>query len=460
MWMWMSIMLTAMAGEQNSEWSAINWWSTWDDPLLIDAIETGLTNTPDANIAVQRVLQSEAMAKQMRAGFLPSLSASVSSNTQPAEALGFGFGLSNLSSMFPSDGTAEEDDSSDLFTSATMALQVGVPLDIWGTSFTNYQAGLSDAKAANQDYLTSLRSLSLMIANAYYDVVAIQSQYAIVLEQLQLGEVLLEITEMRHQRGDATVLDVLQQRQQLSALNTQKVRIEQQMQLSMQRLMLLLGESPTKSTNIQDGFPNIPIYNKEILTQALSYRPELLSAQQRLESAQKRKYVAMTQMLPKLSIGGKLSRQANYQDDPDDPWNTLDSWALSTSATVTLFQGGGQWNALQSAEAAVVIAEENLRKVSLQIEQEIEQAVLTETQQQEIIQLATQQKEVALSAYQEAKTQYQKGITPFVTVLSNQQAYQQSQLTLLQSQRDSVRIRLQTISSFGFTSDILDGLNE
>jgi len=253
---------------------------------------------------------------------------------------------------------------------------------------------------------------------------------------------------------------VLQQRQQLSALSTQKVRVEQQLRLGQQRLMVLLGQSPVDSADIGSEFPNLSPYNRDMLMAVLSTRPEMQAAEQRLESAKKRQYVAMSQMMPKLSLGGKLSRQANYQDDPDEPWKTLDSWAFSPSATVTLFQGGNQWNALQSAEAGVVIAEENLRKLSLQMTQDVEQAVLTETQQQEILKLATEQKAMALSAYQEAKNQYQKGITPFVTVLSNQQAYQQAQLTLLQIQRDTVRIRLQTIVSFGLTSDTLDGLNE
>ena len=56
---------------------------------------------------------------------------------------------------------------------------------------------------------------------------------------------MLDIAVMRQERDDATVLDVLQQRQQFEALKVQTIRSAQQLELSKQRLSYLSGSKCT-----------------------------------------------------------------------------------------------------------------------------------------------------------------------------------------------------------------------
>ena len=107
---------------------------------------------------------------------------------------------------------------------------------------------------------------------------------------------------------------------------------------------------------------------------------------------------------------------------------------------------------LESAEMAVVIAEETLRKTRLQAEQEVQQMVISERQQQELQVLIDEQVTAARLAYQESVAMYQKGITPYITVLTTQQALQQAEVSLIQIKRDGVRIRLQTVNALALTS--------
>ena len=139
-------------------------------------------DTPDVSISLARVQQAEAISKQLRASFLPTLSLVGSINTQPADALGFGFGLDSLDDLFPSNPNApvEEDDESSLFTSGSMALQAGLPLDIWGSGVANQQAAVLDAEASEMERVNGMRLLSTSIVNAYYDALALLAQYEIV----------------------------------------------------------------------------------------------------------------------------------------------------------------------------------------------------------------------------------------------------------------------------------------
>ena len=200
-------------------------------------IEEGLETAPDVLISLARVQQAEALSKQLRSAFLPSVSLASSMNAQPADALGFGFGLSNLDDLFPTDpnAPAEEEEESSLFTSGNVALQVGLPLDVWGTGIANQKAATLDAEASELERLNSMRVLSTSIANAYYDALAVHRQYDIVIEQQQSSEAMLEISTMRQKRDDATILDVLQLKTQVHALQIQYIRTEQQLQVAEQR---------------------------------------------------------------------------------------------------------------------------------------------------------------------------------------------------------------------------------
>ena len=91
-----------------------------------------------------------------------------------------------------------------------------------------------DAEASEIDRVNGLRVLSTTIVNAYYDLMALQQQEKITTDQRKLADTMLEIATMRYQRDDATVLDVLQQRQQQYALSAQEVRAQQQVQFAEQ----------------------------------------------------------------------------------------------------------------------------------------------------------------------------------------------------------------------------------
>lgn len=438
--------------EMDSVTEQINWWSTWSDPQLATLLEQGLKNSPDAKIAWARLEQSKAAAGQARAGFLPSLSASVTTMSQPSDALGFGFGI-NIDDLIPDipgqEVVVEEDTS--IFTSATMALNLNVPLDIYGSNYAVYTAGQKDALATEQDRINAMRQLSFGIGNSYYDLILVQTQKQIIEEQRQITSNLLETTEAKHERGEASILDVLQQRQQLSAMESQLIQVKQMEQVSEYQLAFLLGEEPGFEAQIGTELPKLSSLHTSDFDAWIAQRPDVQAATFRLDSAEKRKYNAVTKILPAVGVGGKLSRQANSQDDENDAWDTLNAWSISSSVSLTLFQGGAQMERVRAASAGVVIAEESLRKAKLQAELELKQSLLGEQTQEELLIATQNQTDDAMLAYQEAQRQYSQGLTPFVSVMNTRKAAQQAKLTLEQQHRSMIKTRFQTYMTLGYS---------
>ena len=97
-------------------------------------------------------------------------------------------------------------------------MQVNLPLDIWGKAVRNYQASVLDAENAKHQQSLTIIVLSQNVALAYWDIAVLNEQQKLLDEQISSITNLLEVTTLRQKRGEGTSVDVLQQEQQLLAL--------------------------------------------------------------------------------------------------------------------------------------------------------------------------------------------------------------------------------------------------
>jgi outer membrane protein TolC len=428
----------------------LDWLQEQPDETLRILVREQVAQTPDAAIADQRIKQAKALALQRRSAFLPSVAFSLSSNTQPRDALGFGFGLSSLGSIpgMPAEEEDEEDEDTELFTSGTSAIQISVPLDVWGGAIHSHRAGLDELSATLYDKESLLLNLSINIAERYYDVIAARKRVSVVQDQISLTEHTLKITELRHERAEASTLDILQQRQQIASVRAQLPRAKYAVNVSEQALKLLLGLSQDKSVSLSEDFPLLKTYDRNTLLAIRMQRPDIQSAEQRLQAAKKTEYSTMTNMLPRFSLGGQLSRQFNHSTKTEE-WDSIDTYAVSTSVSIPLFQGGALWNGYQVSKAGVSLAEISLVQAKLRAEQAIAQQLENEFLATALVLTSQEQLSLAEQSFQEASRLYREGLTPSLNLISTQQALEQAKLNYIQSQRDQVSARLQLYSAFG-----------
>jgi outer membrane protein, multidrug efflux system len=429
------------------------WWDQTSDKKLQELVYQAITDAPDSKIALERAKQSYALAQQSKVGFLPSVSVGWSSNTQPQEALGFGFGLSSLDELIPDipgapvEEEEEEDDKYTLFTSGTTSMQVNLPLDIWGKAIRNYQASVLDAENAQHQRTLTIIALSQNVALAYWDIAVLEAQRKLLEEQINSIQGLLEVTTLRQKRGEGTSIDVLQQKQQLLALQANMPVLDFQWEMAHQRLAVLLGKSPTQhiidETEVSENFEISPPSQIDVTK---NRRPDLRIAEQSLLSATKKLEVSQREFLPSLGLGGQVYRQSNLQDGE---WDSIDAWSISSSLSLNLYQGGSKVNAVQGAKSSVYIAEQSLVQAKIRAEQEIQGAISNFQLQDQLVDARQKQSDIAQKTYKEARASYIQGISPLFTVLTSQQAYQQSQSAFIQSKRDFLAAQLQLIAALG-----------
>jgi NodT family efflux transporter outer membrane factor (OMF) lipoprotein len=432
------------------------WWDLLGDEELAGLVERGISASPDARIAYARHLQSQAMANQQRAGFLPSAGLSWSSTTQPQDALGFGFGLSSMEDMFPGMPTEEteeetEEEETELFTSGTAALRVDLPIDIWGRALRSWQAAEEDAEAAREQRTATELALAQSIAFSYMDIASAELRMDVAEEQLAAVQSLQELTLLMHERGEATALDLFQLEQQEASARAGIPLLSYQSELARQQLAVLLGESP-RDLSVLPAKASIPVIGDSpgpSVSDLPGSRPDLRAAGRSVEAAKLRKAAAYRDLLPSLSIGGQVSRQSNLSDGD---WDSIETWAMSSGMSLTLFQGGAKQAALEAADAAVLSAEQSYRQALLRAEQELVSAQSGDLAQSEMLEARLIQQTAAKRAYDEARLRYVQGLSPFVNVVTAQQALQQSQLSLIAAKRDRAAARVQLFTAAGWIS--------
>ena len=453
------LVCAAPAGAQEDQ----PWWTTQGDPVLQALIEEGLGGNGDVQAAWYRAEQADARAAAALAPILPSASFDVGANLAPYDSLGFGFGgLTEFEwPEFPDipgvewpemDQDTGEDPS--VYWTGQAMVSARVPLNLWGSSIPTPRAGRYAAQAAEGDAQAQTLALASAVAGAYYDVLAARQQLALLEGQLEANRALLEITQLRFETSEATGLDVLQQRQQVAAGESRVPQARRLEQIASQRLATLIGRSP--DAGLELGRDTLPVLAELPVAPTPADltpdRPDLRAASSRLDAARLRKDATGRDFLPTLALTGQAGVQWNHIEEFD----SLPTWGAGASLSLPLFEGTRRWQGVREARAGEDAAQRQLDQLQLQARQQVDAALVSETEQRAELDALRVQLDAAATAHDEARARYAAGLTSYITVLVAMTTRQQVEIGVLQAERNLFDTRIQLHEALGgpWTTDL------
>ncbi len=414
------------------------WWGDEGDEGLSSLLEEGVTGNHDLRAAWARVERARAGVQRATSALVPSITLDGTANLAPTDSLGF---------MFGGGGFFSSPDAPATYTSTTATVGARWQLDLWGRQILQRRASLLEEAAAAGDMEAQALALASRLANAYYDLVAARERVTIVERQIASNESLLEVTELRFRQGEATGLDVLQQRQQLAATSTFLPAARVQVRLAEQQLAVLVGRDPSSAQfQVVDHLPDLGtaprVGRPEDL---LRNRPDLRAALSRYEAASARVRSARRTFLPTLAVSGQAGNQALYMDEFNDQWY----WGVGANVSVPLFTGGAQVAAIREARAAERTAYHALYQAFLRAVQEVETALAQESELRAQLEAFRTQVEAATLALDESRSRYIAGVASYQSVLTATNALQQAELNALQTHRQLLGARIQLHTALG-----------
>lgn len=335
------------------------WKSLFADAALQSLIQQGINENLDLKQAIERIKITEATLLQSRAALLPSLTAdlSVTDAKQSKAALNFPPGV-NIN-------TETQTYRAQLSTSWEA--------DIWGklsSAKRSAYASLLQSDAAKKAVQTQLIA---NIANAYYNLLALDKQLSITEQTIKIRQA--DVETMRSLKEGAVVngAAVVQSEANLYAAQVTLPDLKRSIRETENALSILLGKGPGKidrtTLDQQTAYSNL---QTGVSAQLLQNRPDVQAAEFAFRAAFENKNVAKAFFYPALTLtanGGLSSLSLKNFFDNSVFYN------LIGGITQPIFNKGQNKARLKTAEAQQQIAFYSFQQTLLTGGQEVSDAL-------------------------------------------------------------------------------------
>lgn len=384
------------------------WWKTLGDDQLSSLVDRAITSNLDLKLALSRVREARAARGAAAADWFPAVNAG--SNYSRSRS------SSNSSQGF---GSRESSGGVDNYN---LGLDASWEIDFWGKTARAVEAIDAEIQQTIELRRDVLVLVLAEVARSYIDLRGLQERLAVVNRAVGVQEESLKLTESRFKAGLVGELDVAQAKAQLEIRRSQVPGIRSGIDVSINRLSVLLGKPPralAEELAPSKSLPTAPAtVGVGLPSELLQRRPDLRAAERALASRTARIGVATADLYPSFSITGALGLQSSqfgtwfdmssryWSVVPGVRWPVLDWGKIRSNIDVRNEQLA---QSLISYEQAVLASFED-----------VEGSLLRLVSSQEQYAALGRAVDASRRAVQLAQDLYQTGNVDFRTVLENQ----------------------------------------
>jgi NodT family efflux transporter outer membrane factor (OMF) lipoprotein len=386
------------------------WWRAFDEPALDALVEEALRNNLEIRQLAARIDQAAALLRQAGGRLLPALDA--------AGDVGARWDRFNRSTA-----PARDD-------STSLGMFLSWEADVWGRLRAARAARGHEVSAAVHDWLGGRLILSASVAETYFEIVEQRQQLGLLRGQIAVNQTLLDLTKLRFGQGQSSIVDVLQQQEQLASTRSRVPDIESRLQQLEYALDVLVGRAPGGRDRFQDRAITAPpaLPAPGVPSELLDRRPDLLAARDSVQALDQRVGEAIADRLPRFVMGGSLAAAG-------DPTITGLIGSTFASAAQPLFDAGIRKAEVELRRARLREALDAYAGRYLAAVQEVETALVRERNQGERVERLQAQLDVAQRLLTETRNRYAQGLTDYLPVLNALVTVQSLQRDVLTSRR-------------------------
>jgi len=392
------------------------WWTTLNDPKLVELIHEARRENLSVQTAAARVQEARAQLGIATGQYYPDVIVDGSySRVDPSEN----------SAQIPFPGAA---DPFDLYN---LGVGFGWEIDVFGRLRRGAESARAGLEASIEDYRDVMVVLMADVAANYIEVRTLQERikYGRANVEAQAGS--LQLTQDRFDAGLSPLTDVTQAEYNLANSQAAIPRLEARLEGAVNRLAVLLGKPPGYVDDLLTGEFQIPDPDQAVTlgipADLLRRRPDIRTAERQLASQTALIGVAKADLYPTFTLAGVLALESLDSSNFFDSDST--TWSLVPGLRWNIFSAGKIRNNIRVQEAR-----------TQQLLFTYEQSVLFALDEVESTMVAYEREQVRYRRLGEAvdasertvelvRTQYMSGLTDFLNLLDAQRT--------LASQQDS-----------------------
>lgn len=388
----------------------------------------------DLQAAWSRVEAADARARESGAYLMPRLDATLAGNDL----------------TFPSSGIVNPF----LFQGAAYdgSLAASFEIDLWGRLRNRELAALLETEASVHDLRSLAITLSSVLAEVWFGIVAERELIALLEGQQRTSERFLELTQLRFGQGLGPAQDIGRQREQLLSLQGQIELARGRLESLEFQLATLLGSAERRTPEASPGLgPLLAEADRPGLgvpAQLLERRPDLVAARRRVEAADRRAAAAVKEWLPSLSLTALVSGRAL---EIVDVVNDLVR-QIGGSAAQSVYGSGGRRARIDQSYAA---AEESLYAYAQSLVNavgEVQTALAVGRSTRELVANLEKRLREARRVLLLTSESYREGATDYLNVLTALLSQQGLEQALVDARRQQLASRLQLCRALGFAA--------
>ena len=278
---------TDVIAKDSATVATVSYKQIFTDGQLQALINQGLQNNLDIRSALQNIAVAEAYAKQGKAGYLPTLS------------VGPKYTFTESSRNTPFGAMMTDRSQSQYEVSGNLSWEA----DIWGKIRSNQRASAATYLQTVEAHKAVKTQIVASIANAYYNLLALDEQKIILDKTLINREQSLETTKALKEAGSVTEVAVNQTEAQLYNVKSLLVDVENGIKLNENVLSVLLGSNPQSISRSTLTAQNINSkLSVGVPAQLLENRPDIKAAEFGLMNAFENVNIANASFYPSLTI--------------------------------------------------------------------------------------------------------------------------------------------------------------
>ncbi len=277
---------SSIAAENDSTCLAdIDWWTFYSDPTLRDFIGRTLSNNKDLRAAAYKIEQMNRLYGSERANLLPAIGGTVYANDETNNYSGSGI-------------THDRE--------IGIKVPISWEINILGAQIWNSKRAKAEYEASAEDFRAMQVLLIARTAEAYFRLLALENEVAIVNHTMESRKESLRMAKIRFE-GGLTSETVYQQAMVEYATAASLVpNLRKELNSARNELTLLMGEFPTDSLTpyvkrleptMLDKIPT------GVASDLLQRRPDIRAAERRLAAAAANCGATYANRFPSLQLG-------------------------------------------------------------------------------------------------------------------------------------------------------------
>ncbi len=369
------------------------------EPWTLDrAIATALEHSPDARVARARADGAQALVEQAGAAWLPQLSLSGRYTDTNSPMMAFGSILNQRAFNFGLDFN-HPGQIDNLNATGTVAYN----LYSGGRATAGRTAAKAGAEAADLDLRTAQQQLVAEVVKAALNLRKAREAVGAVEGGVRAYEAAVHVAQARFDAGQMLKSDLLSLQVQLAQTRETLSSARHGAALAARAFQFVLGLDATEAA-IELATDDPALARLTVPdTRDFSQRPELLGLHARVRAAEAMVDAARGAHRP------TVNAFASYQYDQG--WKTDrhgDSWLAGVAVDLNVFDGGQTQGKVRQSNAELTQVKEMLRKATLGIGLEVEQARLAHADAAERVAVSARAVEQAEESASLSRARFEK----------------------------------------------------